>query len=78
LLETRLRTARPTLEVTRGGNEVLIIGASDPSALAAWSARNVCTTPKSREVVTAPLHPDFIRVLHRSARRALHGSADRR
>lgn len=75
LLETRMRTARPALEITRSANELLIVGATDPSALAAWSAKSVCTTPKSRDVVTAPLHPDFIRLLQRSARRALHATA---
>ena len=72
LLETRMRASRPTLEITRSANELLIIGASDPSALAAWSARHVCTALKSRDVATASLRPGFIRELHRGARRALH------
>jgi hypothetical protein len=63
MLETRLRQAGSKLEVTRVGNEVLLIGGNDAAAVAGWSARNLCNAPKSRDPELTKLGPDFGRYL---------------
>lgn len=48
-LETALRAAAfPQVDVTRGDNEVLIVGATDAALLASWTDRHSCTIAKSR------------------------------
>jgi len=76
-LEASLRAAGSTLEITRTNDELLLIGASDPSVLAAWSARSVCNLPKGRdEEQRTRLVPELTRHIHdhgTPASRALRG-----
>jgi hypothetical protein len=74
MLEAALREKRATLSVTRSDNELLIGGTADLSALAGWSALQVCRAAKSREIELQRLSPELGHWFLKRAQRLHHAA----